>query len=170
MLWVVTNEPQLAFDGLRPAAEGTAPVELVHYPAAEIAAQLHKVVEAAQNATTSGIALIFSSERQEARPATSLPSADPVAEHRAGGRATSGRTGTTSAAITLILKGEHCHSMVGDRELRLGALRHAGHAGGRARTRTTTTSGERAMFLIVQDGGLHYHARTMGFTFLDRAP
>ena len=26
---------------------------------------------------------------------------------------------------------------------------------------------ERAMFLIVQDGGLHYHARTMGFAFLE---
>jgi hypothetical protein len=23
------------------------------------------------------------------------------------------------------------------------------------------------MFLIVQDGGLHYHARTMGFAFLE---
>ncbi len=25
----------------------------------------------------------------------------------------------------------------------------------------------RALFLIVQDGGLHYHARTMGFEFLE---
>jgi gentisate 1,2-dioxygenase len=25
-----------------------------------------------------------------------------------------------------------------------------------------------ARFLIVQDGGLHYHARTMGFEFLER--
>jgi hypothetical protein len=25
----------------------------------------------------------------------------------------------------------------------------------------------RALFLIVQDGGLHYHARTMGFSFLE---
>lgn len=164
VLWVVTNEPQLAFDGLRPAARGVAPVDLVHYPAAEIAVQLQKVVEATQNDTTSGIALIFSSDRQEASrnilPTLTLslntvPPGEQQRPHR-----------HNSAAITLILKGDHCHSMVGGERCDWSDFAtlvtpatepHSHH----------NDSAERAMFLIVQDGGLHYHARTMGFAFLD---
>ncbi|MDQ0470330.1 cupin domain-containing protein [Labrys wisconsinensis] len=167
VLWVVTNEPQLAFDRLRPAAGPDAPVDLVHYPAAEIAGQLQKVVEASQNATTSGIALIFSSERQEASrnitPTLTLSlNTVPAGEQQRAHR-------HNSAAITLILKGERCHSMVGSRRCDWAPFAtlvtpatepHSHH----------NDSDERALFLIVQDGGLHYHARTMGFTFLEPAP
>lgn len=164
VLWVVTNEPQLAFDGLRPAGPGSAPIEVVHYPAAEIAAQLTRVVEAAQNATTSGIALIFSSDRQEKSrnimPTLTLslntvPPGEQQRPHR-----------HNSAAITLILKGDRCYSMVGGERCDWSPFAtlvtpatepHSHH----------NDSAERAMFLIVQDGGLHYHARTMGFAFLD---
>lgn len=164
VLWVVTNEPQLAFDSLRPAAAGDAPVEVVHYPAAEIAAQLQRVVTASQNATTSGIALIFSSDRQE-KARNILPTLTlslntvPAGEQQRAHR-------HNSAAITLILKGERCHSMVGGEKCDWSPFAtlvtpatepHSHH----------NDSDERAMFLIVQDGGLHYHARTMGFTFLD---
>ena len=164
VLWVVTNEPQLAFDSLRPAEPAAAPVDAVHYPAAEIAAQLQKVVEASQNATTSGIALIFSSDRQEAArnilPTLTLSlNTVPAGEQQRAHR-------HNSAAITLILKGENCHSMVGGEKCDWSPFAtlvtpatepHSHH----------NDSAERAMFLIVQDGGLHYHARTMGFTFLD---
>ncbi|HWJ72449.1 MAG TPA: cupin domain-containing protein [Kaistia sp.] len=164
VLWVVTNEPQLAFDGSRPAPGGDAPIDVVHYPAAEIAAQLGKVVEAAQNATTSGIALIFSSDRQEkARnimPTLTLSlNTVPAGEQQRAHR-------HNSAAITLILRGDGCYSMVGGEKcpwLPFATLvtpatePHSHH----------NDSAERAMFLIVQDGGLHYHARTMGFAFLE---
>lgn len=164
VLWVVTNEPQLAFDSLRPAEPAEAPIEPVHYPAGEIAAQLEKVVAASQNATTSGIALIFSSDRQEAArnimPTLTLslntvPPGEQQRPHR-----------HNSAAITLILKGDRCHSMVGGERCDWSPFAtlvtpatepHSHHNDG----------AERAMFLIVQDGGLHYHARTMGFAFLD---
>jgi len=164
VLWVVTNEPQLAFDSLRPAEPAAAPVDAVHYPAAEIALQLQKVVEASQNATTSGIALIFSSDRQEAArnilPTLTLSlNTVPAGEQQRAHR-------HNSAAITLILKGDHCYSMVGGARCDWSPYAtlvtpatepHSHH----------NDSGERAMFLIVQDGGLHYHARTMGFAFLD---
>ncbi len=38
--WVVTNEPQLAFENLRAPARGRAPTEVVHYRADEIARQI----------------------------------------------------------------------------------------------------------------------------------
>jgi gentisate 1,2-dioxygenase len=164
VLWVVTNEPQLALDRSRPARGADAPIEVVHYPADEIARQLQKVVEAAQNETTSGIALIFSSDRQEAgrniMPSLTLslntvPAGEQQRPHR-----------HNSAAITLILKGERCHSLVGGKRCEWTPLAtlvtpatepHSHHNDGATR----------AQFLIVQDGGLHYHARTMGFSFLD---
>ncbi len=164
VLWVVTNEPQLAFDSSRPPAEGAAPVEMVHYPAAEIAAQLAKVVTAAQNSTTSGIALIFSSERQqESRnilPTLTLSlNTVPAGEQQRAHR-------HNSAAITLILKGDDCYSMVGGEKCAWSPFATLVTPAGDAHSHHND-SPERAMFLIVQDGGLHYHARTMGFAFLE---
>jgi hypothetical protein len=40
VLWVVTNEPQLAFERLRPPADGDAPTPIVHFTADEIARQI----------------------------------------------------------------------------------------------------------------------------------
>lgn len=164
VLWFVSNEPQLSFDGLHPASGAQAPVETVHYPAAEIAAQLQRVVEALPNAATSGMALIFSSVRHEASrnimPSLTLslntvPAGEQQPPHR-----------HNSAAITLILRGEAAYSCVDGTRCDWSPFAtlvtppgapHSHHNDG----------DERAMFLIVQDGGLHYHARTMGFTFLE---
>ena len=164
VLWVVSNEPQLAFERLRPALHDDAPIDVIHYPAAEIARQLDRVVAASQNDATSGIALIFSSERQEASrnimPSLTLAlNTVPPGEHQRTHR-------HNSAAVTLILKGGDCFSTVDGVScpwspwatlVTPATATHSHH----------NTSGERAMFLIVQDGGLHYHARTMGFTFLE---
>jgi gentisate 1,2-dioxygenase len=163
LLWVVTNEPQLALDGLRPPE---APLDPVHYPAPEIARQLARIHAASQNPDTSGIALIFSSARLEASKnilpsltlgLNSVPAGEQQRPHR-----------HNSAAATLILRGEHCHSRVAGARCDWSPFAtlvtpagdpHSHHNDG----------GERALFLIVQDGGLHYHARTMDFAFLDDA-
>lgn len=164
VLWVVTNEPQLAFERLRPAPAGNASVDMVHYPAAEIEQQLDRVIHAAQNATTSGIALIFSADRQEASrnimPSLTLSlNTVPAGEHQRAHR-------HNSAAVTLILQGEQCFSTVDGARcdwspfatlVTPATAPHSHH----------NDSAARASFLIVQDGGLHYHARTMGFTFLE---
>lgn len=157
-LWVVTDEPLLAAGGMAAAHTDEG---VVHYPAAEIARQLALVYDAEPEPETSGRALIFSSELLEAshnihRTMTlslnTLPPGDSQAAHR-----------HNSAAITLIVDGEDCHSMV-DGE-KIGWERwstmvtppgapHSHHNGGTTR---------RALFLIVQDGQFHYRARTMGF-------
>lgn len=160
LFWIVTNEPMLALDGARP---GPAAVAAVHYPAAEIERQLALLATTTTNPGTSGLALIFSSDALEAgRNITpvltlslnTLPPGQTQPPHR-----------HNSAAITLALRGEDCHSMVDGRRCpwRIGSTLvtppgqpHSHHNGG----------GVGARFLIVQDGGLHYHARTMGFVFL----
>jgi gentisate 1,2-dioxygenase len=115
------------------------------------------------NAETSGLALIFSSDGLEAwRNITpsltlSLNTLPPGEDQRAHRH--------NSAAVTLILQGESCHSLVdgipcpweqGGTMVTPPGAPHSHHNRG----------GTQARFLIVQDGGLHYHARTMGFAFL----
>jgi len=163
LLWMVGNEPQLAFDGSRPALPADAPIEPVHYPAAEIERQFAVMFSMGTSDRTSGRALIFSSERQaDARNLTptltlSFNTLEPGTHQRAHRH--------NSAAITLVVQGEGCHSMVGGERcpwapwstlVTPATAPHSHHNEG--------TRGAR--FLIVQDGGLHYHARTMGFEFL----
>jgi gentisate 1,2-dioxygenase len=161
-LWVVTNEPCLSLDGLLPAT----PVAPVHYPAAEISRQLATIHAAAQNPETSGMALIFSSAAHEASKnilpsltlgLNSVPPGEQQRPHR-----------HNSAAITLILRGEHCHSRVAGARCDWQPFATLVTPAGDPHSHHNDGT-ERALFLIVQDGGLHYHARTMGFAFLDGA-
>ena len=166
VLWVVSNEPQLAFDHLRPAPGKNARLDLVHYPAAEIARQLDRVVTAAQNATTSGIALVFSSAGQEASrnimPSLTLSlNTVPPGDHQRSHR-------HNSAAITLILDGEDCFSIVDGERCAWSQWATLVTPATAAHSHHNPSAG-RASFLIVQDGGLHYYARTMDFAFLEPA-
>ncbi|MGI4779374.1 MAG: cupin domain-containing protein [Janthinobacterium lividum] len=166
VLWLVTDEPLLAFDGLQSAtkADGSADGGVVHCPAAEIARQLDLIYAAVPEPTTSGRALIFSSEALEEShnihpfltlSFNTLAPGESQAAHR-----------HNSAAITLAVDGDICHSSVDGRAMPWqpwttmvtppGAAHSHHNAGGR-----------RALFLIVQDGGLYYRARTMGFQHLE---
>ena len=69
-----------------------------------------------------------------------------------------------AVAVTLVVQGERCHSMIDGRRvawepwtvmLTPPGEMHSHHNDG----------DRRALFLIVQDGGLHYHTRTMGFSY-----
>jgi gentisate 1,2-dioxygenase len=164
VLWVVTNEPQLAFDYLQPAHGEECGVDVVHYPALEIRHQLERVVNASRDEDTAGLALIFSSERNAAGrnilpsltlSLNTLPSGERQRKHR-----------HNSAAVTLILSGRRCYSIVGAE--RCDWSQYATLVTPPAEPHSHHNDGdERALFLIVQDGGLHYHARTMGFAFLE---
>jgi gentisate 1,2-dioxygenase len=162
VFWAVGNDPQLRFDGSAPVAGEAATVRFVHYPADEITHQLDVVYTSNANASTSGHALIFSAEKTEASrniaPTLTLSlntlkphSAQPPHKHN-------------SAAITLVVAGDPAYSMVADNKcdwspwatlLTPPAAKHSHHNDGDTR----------AEFLIVQDGGFYYHARTMGFEF-----
>ncbi|NVP56907.1 cupin domain-containing protein [Mycoplana rhizolycopersici] len=162
VFWAVGNDPQLMFDASAPATGAEAAVQFVHYPADEIVHQLDVVYSRNANEGTSGHALIFSAEKTEAArnitPTMTLSlntlkpnSEQPPHKHN-------------SAAITLVVAGEPAYSMVADQKCDWSpwatlvtppAAKHSHHNDGNTR----------AEFLIVQDGGLYYHARTMGFEF-----
>lgn len=164
VLWVVTNEPQLALDGLRPAPFGTGPIEIVRYGVAEIATHLTKLVEAPDGETTAGATLILSNARQEERRhimpslTLSLNTLPPGGQQRCHRR--------NSAAVTLVLRGDDCHSMVGGKRCAWMPFATLVTPAGETHSHYNA-SDRRAMALIVQDSGLHDHARTMDIVSLD---
>jgi gentisate 1,2-dioxygenase len=164
VLWLVTNEPQLAYENLRAPAHGHAPTDVVHYRADEIARQVELIYDVGRNEEIAGSALIFSAEQQEATrnilptltvALNSLPGGVVQRPHR-----------HNSVAVSLIIKGKRCFSVIdGKRKdwaphattITPPVAVHSHHNGGN----------EQALFLIVQDGGLYYHTRAMGFAFAE---
>jgi gentisate 1,2-dioxygenase len=164
VLWIVTNEPQLAFEHLRAPTAGHAPTPVVHYPADEIERQIDLIYEVGRGQDIAGSALIFSSERQEAirnvlpTLTVAMNSLDPGVAQRPHRH--------NSMAVALIIRGEGCFSTIdGKRKawsqwattITPPVAVHSHHNEG----------SERAMFLIVQDGGIYYYTRAMGFSFAD---
>jgi gentisate 1,2-dioxygenase len=164
VLWIVTNEPQLAFENLGPPQSGEAPTDLVHFPASEVQKQIELLYQVGRGEDIAGSALIFSSERQEAIrnvlptltvAMNSLPAGKSQRPHR-----------HNSVAVSLVIQGEDCYSIVDGRRKDWSQW---------ATTVTPATSvhshhnagGKTAMFLIVQDGGIYYFTRALGFEFAD---
>jgi gentisate 1,2-dioxygenase len=164
VLWVVTNEPQLAFENLSPPKPGDAPTDVVHFPGDEVERQIELLYRVGRGEDIAGSALIFSSERQEAIrnvlptltvAMNSLPAGKSQRPHR-----------HNSVAVSLVIQGEKCYSIVDGRRkdwspwattITPATSVHSHHNGGP----------KTAMFLIVQDGGIYYHTRALGFEFVD---
>ncbi len=164
VLWIVTNEPQLAFEHLRGPAEGDAPTELVHFPASEIERQVDLLYSVGRADDIAGSALIFSSTKQQAIrnvlptltvAMNSLPPGGSQRAHR-----------HNSVAVSLVIQGEQCHSTVDGRRkdwlpwattITPPTASHSHYNGG----------DQRAKFLIIQDGGIYYYTRALGFEFTD---
>jgi gentisate 1,2-dioxygenase len=162
VLFQVTNEPLLNFEGLRAPAPGEAVIEAVHYPASEIDTQFENVFARSVDAEQSGRAVLFSSPAMgDARNTipminTAINTLDPGKDqkpHRHNG-----------AAITLAIMGEGIHSMIEDEEVpwATGAAQitpaaelHSHHNRGNQRMRS----------FVVQDEGLHWYMRTPGFSW-----
>jgi gentisate 1,2-dioxygenase len=162
VLWAVGNEPVLAFEGLRPAPAERAPIEAVHYPATEIAHQIDMMYSMEKEEGTAARAVIFSSDSQrEGRnilPTLSLAynTLEPDSMQRAHKH--------NSVAVTLTIQGEGCYSMV-DGQRKEWALWATSITPPCAAHSHHNEGGKRALFLIVQDGGLYTNARASGFEF-----
>ena len=59
VLWIVTNEPELAFENLRSPKAGEAPTDVVHFPADEVRRQIELLYRVNRGADIEGSALIF---------------------------------------------------------------------------------------------------------------
>jgi gentisate 1,2-dioxygenase len=162
ILYCVTDEPLLAFCGTHPAPLARAPLEVVQYSAARIARELQALYARSLGPETAGRALFLTSGRREATrtctPALTITlnavlpgECQPPHRHNA-------------AALVFIMQAGPVSSTIGDRTLPwdhasvLLTPPHAVHS-------HHNTGRQSAVALIVQDGGLHYHCRTMGFEF-----
>ncbi|HKM62593.1 MAG TPA: hypothetical protein VJY39_08900 [Acidisphaera sp.] len=164
VLWIVTNEPLLAFERLRPPADGDAPTEMVHFTADEIDRQIAFIYDIGRSEEIAGSALMFSSAEQEASR-NIMPTLTVAMNSLPGGKSQRPHI-HNSVAVSLIIKGSRCYSVMNGRRkdwsqwatsITPPTAVHSHHNGGN----------EQAMFLIVQDGGIYYHTRAMGFEFAE---
>jgi gentisate 1,2-dioxygenase len=164
VLWLITNEPELAFEHLEPPRPDNAVTGPVHYPAAEIAHQLKRVSEKLKGQRAAGLALVFSSAEQ-ARSRNVLPSLTLAVNQLPPGEFQRPHR-HNSAAVTLSLQGDNCYSLIGGK--RVDWQEHAVMVTPPGEVHSHHNDGDAQMTcLIVQDGGLYYHCRTMGFEFAD---
>lgn len=164
VLWLITNEPQLAFEHLEPPSPENAVTGTVHYPAAEIAHQLQRVGEKLKGQKAAGLALVFSSAEQ-ARSRNVLPSLT-LAVNQLPPHDFQRPHRHNSAAVTLCIQGKSCYSLIGGK--RVDWQQHAVMVTPPGDVHSHHNDGDEQMTcLIVQDGGLYYHCRTMGFEFAD---
>lgn len=163
VLYSVTDEPLLAFCGVAPLSPGSSPLEAVLYSAPQIARELQALYSRSLGPDTAGRALFLTSNKREATrtctPALTLTlnavlpgESQPAHRHNA-------------AAIVFIMQGGSVSSTIGgqtfvwDQASVLLTPPNAVHSHNNA-------GGQSGVALIVQDGGLHYHCRTMGFEFV----
>lgn len=164
VLWAINNQPQLKMEGLVPPAREDSLIETVHYPAAATQQELDRIYSLATDEDTAGLAVVYSHQAldrlRNVMPSltiamNSLPPGGMQRPHR-----------HNSVALTLCVQGKDCYSMIdGERVdwqpntvmVTPPTAVHSHHNDG----------DERMTCLIVQDGGLYYHARTMGFSFAD---
>jgi gentisate 1,2-dioxygenase len=162
VLWVTTNEPQLRFEGLEPPAPGRAPIQPALYPMAEIRRRLLDVYLDPRGATMPGKSINLGNVALESSR-TTTPSFTLALNSLLPGEAQRGHR-HNAVAVTLVLAGERCYSLIdGERTdwepetvmITPPTAFHSHHNDG----------SELALFLIVQDGGVYYHCRTMGFSY-----
>ena len=169
ILWVTTDEPTLAFEGVRPEVAARTPIEATHYRAADIARELRTLYDRSMGPETPGRALFMASERTE-RLGTCLPSMTLTLNAVRPGEAQRLHR-HNAAAIVLSLHEAKCASTIGGKTFPwtqyVTLLTPAGaeHDHRNAETDAPATDDDVALALIVQDGGLYYYGRTMGFEF-----
>jgi gentisate 1,2-dioxygenase len=162
VLWITTNEPALRFEGLEPPRPGTAPIRPAVYPMAEIRKRLLEVYLDPRGAAMPGKSVNLGNAAIDASR-TTTPSFTLALNSLLPGESQRGHR-HNAVAVTLVLQGDGAYSLIdGERVdwerhtvmITPPTAFHSHHNDGR----------DMALFLIVQDGGLYYHARTMGFSF-----
>lgn len=166
VLWAVTNAPALAFDGLAPPPPECARMEAVLYPGAEIARRMTEIRPKLTGTRTPGIAVVFSSSAQErgrnVAPGLTfamnqLPPFGSQLAHR-----------HNSVAVSLAVNAPQGSSLVEGERVAWAPFGTVVTPPGAVHSHRNDGA-EWAHWLIVQDGGYHYHCRTMEFRYADSA-
>ena len=170
VLWMVSDEPALAFLGVRPQAADHAAIETTLYRRDDIARELQSLYHRPMAPDTAGRALFMASARTE-RLGTCLPAMTLTLNAVRPGEAQRAHR-HNAAALVLALREARCASKIGGHLFpwtqHSTLLTPAGIAHDH-RNALQATSNVRdddiALALIVQDGGLYYYGRTTGFSF-----
>ena len=164
LLWLVTNEPQLAFERFRPPSAEEALVQPAHYPAAAIEAQLSLAYEKLVGQRSAGLAGIFSSQKLEERRSVSPTLTLAMNQLPPGGSQIPHRH--NSVALALVIDGPDAYSNVDG--VRVDWAPHVTMITPPGAVHSHHNEGDTlAKWLIVQDGGLYYHCRTLDFQYAD---
>lgn len=163
VLWIVSNEPQLKFEGFAPPPRNAAQVEVAHFPAATISAELDLArARLAGQERVAGLAVVLSSERLESTKNIS-PSLTFAMNQLTPGNFQAAHS-HNSVAVSLAIEGTHCYSKVNG--LRKDWSPFVTLVTPPTSVHSHHNDGDRlAQWLIAQDGGIYYHCRTMGFRF-----
>jgi len=162
MLFGVSDEPLLAFEGLRPPLAEKPAVKATHWTATEIDRIFQGVFTRPRTDRTTGCSVMFSCQDFAPGYHTTPLINTAVNTLEAGGDQRPHRH--NGAAITLAIEGEGVHSMIeetrvdwsnGAAQITPGSLLHSHHNRGTRRMRS----------FVIQDEGLHYYTRTPGFSF-----
>lgn len=159
LLWMVTDEPVFSYFGIGREAGGEGSV--VHYPADAIDQEMALIHQRADDGTQSGKAVLFTRPGLEAAHLAtptvafaynSLPPGEDQPPHR-----------HNAAALTLCVRGEGVHSMVGGRKV--GWMDRAVMVTPPSALHSHHNRGRDMMYSVVaQDGGVFYNARTLGYS------
>lgn len=171
VLWMVSDEPALAFLGVQPEAADRAAIETTLYRRDDVARELQSLYHRPLAPDTAGRALFMASARTE-RLGTCLPAMTLTLNAVRPGEAQRPHR-HNAAALVLALREAGCTSTIGGRTFawtrHSTLLTPAGaphdHCNGRQITSGEVSEDDIALALIVQDGGLYYYGRTMGFSF-----
>ena len=162
ILFLVTNEPLLCFEKLSPTLENNSNILASHWPYEKTVSFLEDRFKKPKTEETSGVAVLFSTE--ETLPSrNTIPSINTsINTLEAGGDQRPHRH--NGVAITLAIEGEKVYSMIEDEKLdwKNGVAQitpaselHSHHNRG----------SKRMMSFVVQDEGLHWYLRTVGFSW-----
>lgn len=163
VLWIVSNEPLLMFEGFAPPPRNAAQVEAAHFPAATISAELDRArARLAGQEKVAGLAVVLSSERLASTKNIS-PSLTFAMNQLTPGNSQAAHS-HNSVAVSLAIEGTQCYSKVNG--LRKDWSPFVTLVTPPTSVHSHHNDGDRlAQWLIAQDGGIYYHCRTMGFRF-----
>ncbi len=163
VLFQVTNEPELAFHGLAAPEPANAPTVAARYPMADWLSELTNARDInSRDEGRSGQALHLTSERNGRTDSlhptikVAINSLDPGCRQRPHRH--------NSVAMTLPLQSQHVHSVIEGE--RLDWHPFAMMITPPAELHEHCNDGDEMMLsLVIQDGGLYFRCRTIGFSF-----
>lgn len=162
VLFVATDEPLLALEGLRAPDPAAARVHATHWPHATIEQHFEAVFNRPRSGQATGCSVMFTGAAQVPGYMT-IPTINVAINTLAAGCDQRPHR-HNGVAVTLAIEGRGIHSMIDD--LRVDWSNGAAQITPATRLHSHHNRGEHRMrSLVIQDEGLHHYLRTPGFSF-----